>query len=152
MQWHAYVLREGEADAPRGLKDALRRANAAAEVFLAEFKAGRTGYEIQASAMAKATAAGLRPLIYSHPLGFHGHAAGCVMEARPPEQAPEGSRVQMEYPLSMDTVYAIEFSSTTGVPEWEGQDVVLSYEETAAFVADGCRFLDGHQTALILIR
>jgi len=152
MQWHAYVLREGEADAPRGLKDALRRANSAAEVFLAEFKAGRTGYEVQASAMAKAAAAGLRPLIYSHPLGFHGHAAGCVMEARPPEQAPEGSRVQMEYPLSIDTVYAVEFSSTTSVPEWEGQDVVLSYEETAAFTADGCRFLDGRQTALILIR
>jgi len=152
MQWHAYVLRTGEADAPDGLKEALLRARGTAEIFMAEFQAGRTGFEIQAAAMAKAKAAGLRPLLYSHPLGFHGHAAGCIMEARPPEQAPEGSRVQMEYPLYPDTVYAIEFSSTTSVPEWGGQDVAISYEETAAFTAEGCRFLDGCQTAFLLMR
>ena len=152
MQWHAYVLREGEMDAPLGFKDALKRANGVAEVFMAEFKAGRTGYEIMTSAMSKASAAGLRPLLYTHPLGFHGHAAGCEIEARPPEQAPEGSRAWMEYPLFTDTVYAIEFSSTTSVPEWDGQDVAISFEETAAFRADGCRFLDGHQVELILIR
>lgn len=49
MQWHAYVLREGESDAPQGLKNALRRAVAAAEVFMAEFLPGRTGYEIVTS-------------------------------------------------------------------------------------------------------
>ena len=152
MQWHAYVLREGEMAAPLGFKEALKRANGVAEVFMAEFKAGRTGYEIMTSAMSKASAAGLRPLLYTHPLGFHGHAAGCEIEARPPEQAPEGSRAWMEYPLFADTVYAIEFSSTTSVPEWDGQDVAISFEETAAFRADGCRFLDGHQVELILIR
>ncbi len=152
MQWHAYVLREGEADAPQGLKNALSRAVTVADILRGEFRTGRTGFEIQASAMAKAAAAGLRPLLYSHPLGFHGHAAGCVMEARPADQAPEGSRVQMDYPLFPDTVYAIEFSATTSVPDWDGQDVAVSYEETAAFTAEGCRFLDGHQTELILIR
>jgi hypothetical protein len=152
MQWHAYVLREGESDAPQGLKNALNRAVSVAGVFMAEFQTGRTGYEIVTTTMAKAGAAGLRPLIYSHPLGTHGHAAGCVMEARPPEHAPEGTRAQMAYPLFPDTVYAIEFSSTTSVPEWDGQDVSISYEEDAAFRADGCRFLDGQQTELILIR
>jgi len=152
MQWHAYVLREGEIDAPQGLKAALKRAVGVAEVFMGEFKAGRTGYDIVTSAMAKASAAGLRPLIYSHPIGLNGHAAGCVMEARPLEQAPEGSRAQMEYPLFPDTVYAIEFSSKTSVPEWDGQDVSISYEENAAYRADGCRFLDGQQMELILIR
>lgn len=152
MQWHAYVLREGETAAPQGLRDSLKRANDTAEVFLAEFKAGRTGREIVGAAMAKASAAGLRPLIYSHPIGFHGHGAGCIMEARPTEQAPEGSQSQMEYPLYLDTAYALEFSSTTSVPEWDGQDVTISFEETVAFRADGCRFLDGHQNELILIR
>lgn len=152
MQWHAYVLREGEEDAPQGLKEALSRAVAVAEVFMGEFKTGRTGYEVTASTMSKAGAAGLRPLIYSHPIGYFGHSAGCTMEARPPQQAPEGSRVWMDYPLYPDTCYAIEFSSTTGVPEWGGQDVVISYEETAAYTARGCRFLDGHQTSYCLIR
>jgi Xaa-Pro aminopeptidase len=152
MQWHAYVLREGETVAPAGLTDALRRAVEVARIFRAEFHEGRTGAEITAAAMAKASEAGLRPLLYSHPLGLYGHSAGCVMEARPPEQAPEGTALWMEYPLFADTVYAVEFSSTSAVPEWGGRDVVISYEETAAFTGLGCRFLDGQQTELILIR
>ncbi len=152
MQWHAYVLREGESDAPEGLKKALSRAVSVAEVFLGEFKAGRTGLEIEAATMSKAGAAGLRPLIYSHPIGYFGHSAGCVMEARPRSQAPEGSQAWMEYPLYPDTCYAIEFSSTTEVPEWEGQDVVISYEDTGVFTAQGAKFLDGNQSRFYLIR
>jgi Xaa-Pro aminopeptidase len=152
MQWHAYVCRIGEKDAPDGLKEALRRANRVAEIFMAEFRFGRTGNTITDSAMAKAEAEGLRPLIYSHPLGVHGHAAGCQMDARPLERAPEGVRIEMDYPLFYNTVYAIEFSSTTSVPEWGGQDVRIGYEEDGVFTRDGCRFIDGHQTEYLLIR
>jgi Xaa-Pro aminopeptidase len=152
MQWQAYVLQPGEADAPRGLKDALDRANALADIFLAEFQAGRTGLQIVESAMKKGEAAGLRPLIYSHPLGFHGHGAGCTMDARPRGSLPEGMQERMAYPLRPDTAYAIEFSSTTAVPEWGGQDVTVAYEETALFTAEGCRFAAGRQEKLLLIR
>jgi Xaa-Pro aminopeptidase len=152
MQWQAYVLRPGQVDAPQGLKDALNRANALADVFLAEFKAGRTGLEIVESAMKKAETAGWRPLIYSHPLGFHGHAAGCTMDARPAGSAPEGMLDRMAYPLHLDTAYAIEFSSTTALPEWGGQDVRIAYEETALFTRDGCRFANGRQEKLLLIK
>jgi len=152
MQWQAYVCKIGEEDAPEGLKNALRRANRVAEVFMNEFRAGRTGNEITDSAMKKAEAEGLRPLIYSHPVGFNGHAAGCPMDARPPERAPEGIRIQMEYPLHYNTVYAIEFSSTTSVPEWDNQDVRIGYEETGVYTKDGCKFIDGHQIKLYLIK
>ena len=152
MQWSAYVLRIGETDAPAGLKTALSRAVRLAEVFMGEFQAGRTGNEIVDAAMTKGAAEGLRPLIYSHPLGFYGHAAGPPMEARPLDQAPENSRLRGEYPLHLNTVYAIEFSATTAVPEWDNEDVRIGFEEDAAFTAAGCRFIDGHQTALLLIR
>jgi Xaa-Pro aminopeptidase len=152
MQLQAYVCRHGEIDAPEGLKNALERANQVAEIFMNEFKAGRSGKEITDSAMEKATAAGLRPLIYSHPLGVHGHAAGCSMDARPVEQAPEGIRKEMKYPLYPNTCYAIEFSSTTGVPEWGGQDVRIGFEEDGLFTSKGCRFIDGHQTKFFLIK
>lgn len=152
MQWQAYVCKIGEEDAPEGLKNALRRANRVAEVFMNEFRAGRTGNQITDSAMKKAEAEGLRPLIYSHPVGFNGHAAGCPMDARPPERAPEGIRIQMEYPLHYNTVYAIEFSSTTIVPEWDNQDVRIGYEETGVYTKDGCKFIDGHQIKLYLIK
>lgn len=152
MQWQAYVCKIGEDDAPQGLKNALRRANKVAEIFMNEFKAGRSGNDIVRSAMRKAEEKGLRPLIYSHPVGFKGHAAGPPMDARPPERAPEGVRARMEYPLHYNTVYAIEFSSTTSIPEWDNQDVRIGYEETGVFTKKGCAFLDGHQTKFYLIK
>ena len=152
MQWHAYVCKIGENDAPEGLKEALKRANGMAKIFMNEFKLGRTGNEIKNSAMKKATEEGLRPLIYTHPLGLHGHAAGPPMEARPPGKAPEGTQARMEYPLYYNTVYSIEFSSTSSVPEWDNQDVRIAYEEDAVFTKKGCTFIDGHQTIFYLIK
>jgi len=152
MQLQAYVCRIGEDDVPQGLKEALRRANRVAEIFMNEFKAGRSGNEIVEAAMKKAEAEGLRPLIYSHPVGIHGHAAGPPMDARSPEAAPEGNRIRAEYPLYANTVYSIEFSSTTSVPEWDSQDVRIGYEEDAIFTVEGCRFIDGHQVKFYLIK
>jgi hypothetical protein len=102
--------------------------------------------------MRKADAEGLRPLIYTHPIGFHGHGAGCQMDARPLERAPEGIEKQMEYPLYYDTVYAIELSSTTSIPEWDGQDVRIGFEENGVFTKEGCTWVDGHQIELLLIK
>lgn len=152
MQWQAYVCRIGEEDAPEGLKEALRRANRVGEVFMHEFVHGRTGKEITLNAMRKAEAEGLRPLIYSHPVGFHGHGAGCQLDARPLGRAPEGIEKQMDYPLHYDTVYAIEFSSTTSVPEWDGQDVRIGFEENGVFTREGCKWVDGHQIEMLLIK
>jgi Xaa-Pro aminopeptidase len=152
MQWQAYVCRIGEDGAPEGIKNALKRANRVAEIFMKEFQSGRTGKEITDSAMEKAEAEGLKPLIYSHPIGFHGHGAGCQMDARPLGRAPEGIERQMEYHLHYNTVYAIEFSSTTNVPEWDNQDVRIGFEENGVFTETGCHWVDGHQQKLYIIK
>jgi len=152
MQWQAYVCRIGEEDAPEGLKEALRRTNKLGDIFRGEFKTGRSGNDIVWSAMKKAEDEGLRPLIYSHPLGFHGHAAGPPMDARPPERAPEGVELCGKYPLYPNTCYAIEYSCTTSIPEWDNQDVRIGFEETGVFTEKGCRFIDGHQTKFYLIK
>jgi Xaa-Pro aminopeptidase len=152
MQWQAYVCHIGEEDAPEGIKEALRRANRLGEIFMAEFQAGRSGNAIVKSAMEKGEAEGLRPLIYSHPLGLHGHAAGPPMDARPLGQAPEGIELRGDYPLYPDTCYAIEYSSTSSIPEWEGQDVRIGFEESGVYTEDGCKFIDGHQVKFYLIK
>lgn len=152
MQWQAYVLRLGESDAPAGLKNALTRANRVADILMGEFVEGRTGREIADTAMAKAETAGLRPLIYSHPIGFHGHGAGCFIDTRPENRIDENNPLRKYYPLHPDTAYAIELSSTTSVPEWGGKDVRIGYEETAVFTGGACRFADGRQTELLIIR
>ena len=152
MQLHAYVLKPGETDAPGGLKRALDRANRLADIFMGGFRTGRTGNEIVASAMEKGEAEGLRPLIYSHPLGPYGHGPGCTADARPAEEAPEDIKERGNYPLFPNTVFAIEFSATTAVSEWDNQDVRTGYEEDGMFDGSACRFIDGRQTELFIIR
>ena len=152
MQWQAYVCHLGEEDAPVGVKEALQRANKLGDIFRAEFETGRSGNEIVRTAMEKGEAAGLRPLIYSHPLGIHGHAAGPPMDARPLGRRPEGSELRGEYPLYPNTCYAIEYSSTSSIPEWDGQDVRIGWEESGCYTEKGAEFVDGHQTKLYLIR
>jgi len=152
MQWSAYVLQTGETDAPQGLKVALANANRVADILMAEFLEGRTGNEVVDAAMKKGEAEGLRPLIYTHPIGVYGHAAGPPIDARAPESAPEGSRLRGEYPLYLNTMHSIEFSATSKVPEWDGQDVRIGYEDDAIFTTEGCAFADGRQKALLLIR
>jgi hypothetical protein len=152
MQWEAYVLRHGESDAPRGIKEAMTRAGRVADILMGEFKEGRTGNEIARSAHEKAEAEGLRPTLYTHPLGIHVHAAGPPMESRAKGVAPEGFEIRGEYPLNPNTAYAIEFQSLYSLPEWGGQDIRLGFEEDAVFTKDGVRFIDGHQETLYLIR
>ena len=152
MQWQAYVLRTGETDVPAGIQKALDNANRMADIFMAEFQEGRTGAEIRDITMEKLEEEGLNGLIYTHPLGFYGHAAGCTPDARDPDRIDEGNPPKWDYPLYLNTVYAIEFSCTTPVPEWGGQDLRIGYEEDAAFTQKGCRFIDGRQREFLIIK
>jgi Xaa-Pro aminopeptidase len=149
IQESAYVLREGESDAPKGLRDALAKGNRLQDILMGEFKEKRTGNEILASALAKARSEGLDPKIYSHPIGYNGHAAGTRI-GLPDMQA--GVPGMGEYPLYPNTCFAIELSVRVAVPEWGGQEIQMALEEDAAFTSAGIRFLDGRQTKLMLIK
>jgi len=52
-QHHAYILRKGETDVPEGIKQALRNSNRLQDIFMSEFKEGRTGNEITRAAFSK---------------------------------------------------------------------------------------------------
>ncbi len=43
---------------------------------MAQMQVGRMGNEVLAAVRQQAIAEGLIPCVYSHPLGYHGHAAG----------------------------------------------------------------------------
>jgi Xaa-Pro aminopeptidase len=148
-QQMAYVLKEGEEDAPQGLKDALAQGNRLQDILLAEMKEGLTGNEILAAALKKAKDEGLRPSIYTHPLGVHGHAAGPTIGLWDMQGGVPGAG---DYPLWNDTVYSIELNVRAAVPEWGPQDVQIALEQDAAFMKAGARFLDQRQTKLHLIR
>jgi Xaa-Pro aminopeptidase len=148
-QQNAYVCRIGENDAPEGLKEALRRGNRLQDIVMAEHRVGRTGNEVLRSSLEKAKAEGLNPSVYCHPLGVHGHAAGFVVGLW---DRQDGVPVRGDYPLYFNTCYAIEMNNKYKVPEWDGMEVQMGLEEGGVFTEDGCRFIDGRQTRLFLIK
>jgi Xaa-Pro aminopeptidase len=145
----AYVLGPGESDAPRGLKAALAQGNRLQDILLAEMKEGLTGNQVLAAALKRAKDEGLRPSIYTHPLGVHGHAAGPTIGLWDKQGGVPGPG---DYPLFFDTVYSIELNVLAAVPEWGGQDVQIALEQDAAFTRSGAFFLDKRQTELIVIK
>jgi Xaa-Pro aminopeptidase len=148
-QQHAYVLKEGEVDAPLGLKDALAQGNKLQDILLSEFREGRTGNEVLSAALAKAKSEGLKPSIYTHPLGTHGHAAGPTIGLWDRQNGVPGAG---DYPLFYDTVYSIELNAKANVPEWDNQEVTIALEQDAAFTKKGTYFLDERQTKFFLIK
>ena len=96
IQHLAYVLREGERDAPAGLKQALARSNRMQDILIEEIRPGRTGNEILASSRARLAKEGIDGTIYSHPIGLHGHGAGPLIglwdyqEGVPGPRRPQG--------------------------------------------------------------
>jgi Xaa-Pro aminopeptidase len=144
-----YVLKEGETDAPKGLEDGLAQGNRLQDIEIAEMKAGRTGNQVLTAALARAKAEGLRPSIYTHPLGVHGHAAGTNIGMWDMQGGVPGVG---DFPFSNDTVHSIELNVTATVPEWGNQDVRIPIEQDAVLTGAGVKFLDGRQTALRLIR
>ena len=145
----AYVLREGETDVPKGLKEGLAQGNRLQDILVAEFREGRSGNEILSAALKKAKESGLRPSIYTHPLGVHGHAAGPTIGLWDRQDGVPGAG---DYPLFTETCYSIELNIMAAVPEWDGQDVQFALEQDAAFEPHGARFLDVRQTNFLLIR
>lgn len=148
-QQHAYVLHPGETDAPAGLRRALAEGNRVQDILVQEMRPGLTGNQVLAAALKKAKDEGLRTSIYSHPLGFHGHAAGPTIGLWDRQDGVPGAG---DYPLYIDTCYSIELNVKSSVPEWGGQDVQIALEQDAALTAARVVFLDQRQTSLHLIR
>ncbi len=145
----AYVLKPEETEAPDFLVKALEAGNKVQDFLTANLIEGRTGNEILAKSLADARAAGFKPVIYTHPLGFYGHSAGTTIgmwDAQEGVMKDDGEK----YPLRPNTVYAIELNTTVTIPEWK-QDIRVMLEEAGFFGEQGFRYVKGRQTKLLLL-
>ncbi len=145
----AYVLKPGETAPPAFLVDALQQGNRVQDHLTDRMKAGLTGNEILAKALEAGRAEGLRPAIYTHPLGSYGHSAGTTIgmwDSQGGVMKDDGEN----YPLNPDTVYAIELNTTVYLPEWK-RDIRIMLEEAGFYGKDGFRYVNGSQTELLLI-
>ena len=91
--------------------------------------------------------AGLRPQIYTHPLGLYGHSAGTTFGMWDAQEGIPGSG---EHPLYENTTYAIELNAKVYIEQWR-KDVRIMLEEPGYFGSEGFRYINGRQTNLILI-
>ena len=147
-QQHAYVLKEGERNVPEGLVQALAVGNRLQDILMEEYVAGRSGNGILAATRERAIAEGIEPQIYTHPLGYHGHAAGPLIGLWDQQQGVPG---QGDYELFPRTVWSIELNAQVSLDEWGGQKVRIMLEEDAYFSGEKVEFIDGRQTSLIVI-
>ncbi len=144
-----YVLRSGEADVPAGLKRALAIGNRWQDLLTAEMATGRTGNEILAAALAAAGAEGIVSSVYTHPIGFFGHAPGPTIGM----WDNQGSTpIRGDWPVHANTAYAIEGNVKVEVPGWNGGWVQIKLEQSAAFDGEKVIYLAGRQTRWHVVR
>ena len=145
----AYVLKPEEKKAPDFLINGLKDGNRVQDFLTKNMIKGRTGNQILAKSLSEAKAAGLRPAIYTHPLGLYGHSAGTTIgmwDSQGGVMKDDGEN----YPLNPNTVYAIELNTTITIPEWK-RDIRIMLEEAGFYGEDGFRYVNGRQTKLLLI-
>ncbi|MBS11897.1 MAG: Xaa-Pro aminopeptidase [Gemmatimonadetes bacterium] len=144
----AYVLREGETEAPAGLRAGIKESNRLQDIFTSTWEFGKSGNEILAAALSKAHETGIsNPKIYSHSLGHYLHEPGPLM-GLPWEQDDIPGRGDVI--MHPDTVYVVELSTELDVPEWSSS-VRFMLEQDTAITTDGVSYLAGRQTNFHLI-
>jgi len=147
IQQHAYVLRPGEIEAPAYLKKAFATSNRLQDILTSQFKTGITGNNILKAAREQAIKEGIKPSIYTHPLGLHGHAAGPTIGLWDKQEGVPGSG---DYPVFPHTAYSIELNSSTFIAEW-GKEIRIMLEEDGYFDGQNFRYIAGRQEKLRLI-
>jgi len=144
QQQHFYVLHPEETDAPKYLKEAFQVSNRVQDILTEAFQPGKTGNEILADALAQAEKEGIVASIYTHPIGFHGHAAGPTIGMWDNQNGTPG---RGDYPIYFNTAFSIELNSSSEIEEW-GKIIRIMLEEDGVYTEAGFRYLDGRQEEL----
>ncbi|MFL0683126.1 MAG: M24 family metallopeptidase [Algoriphagus aquaeductus] len=143
----AYVLKPGETEVPKYLQDALAVGNRLQDILTSNYVAGRTGNEILRASRQQMDAEGIRGSIYTHPLGFYGHAAGPTIGMWDNQGNTPGAG---DFPLHANTGYAIELNAVVFVKEWN-KDVRVMLEEGAFFDGEKVTYYNGRQKSILAI-
>ncbi|MBY0479305.1 MAG: aminopeptidase P family protein [Chitinophagaceae bacterium] len=147
VQEHAYVLKPGETEVPKSIRDAFAKANRLQDILTSQFKKDKTGNQILADALAQAKKENIAATIYTHPLGFHGHAAGPTIGLWDQQGGVPGSG---DFPMNYRTAYSIELNAATEIPEWK-KSIRIMLEQDGYFDENGFRYIGGRQKEIYLV-
>jgi len=143
----AYVMKQSDSIIPEFLTKAFKKGNELQDILTKNFTYLDTGNEILINSLNEAKVEGLRPSIYTHPLGSYGHSSGPTIGMWDSQQGVIGAG---DYPLNYNTVYAIELNITTFITEWN-RDIKIMLEEAGFFGKNGFRYVNNRQTKIIEI-
>jgi Xaa-Pro aminopeptidase len=143
-QQHAYVLMDDETEVPNFLKEAFIKGNRVQDILTSNMKVGLTGNQILANSLNQGKEEGLRPSIYTHPLGKYGHSAGTTIGMW---DSQNGVPFNGDYPLKKNTAYAIELNTTVFIKEWN-KDIRIMLEEAGFFGDNTFKYVNDRQTAI----
>jgi hypothetical protein len=140
-------LRPGETEAPADLQAALARGNRLQDILTGNFAPGRSGNDILKRSLDQAKREGIDASIYTHPIGYHGHAAGPAIGMWDQQDGVPGTG---DYPLYANTAHSIELYAESRVDSW-GKNVRIKLEEDAFFDGEKTWYIDGRQKSLHLV-
>jgi len=143
-QQHAYVLKDNETMVPQYLAAAFKKGNRLQDILTTNMKEGKTGNEILLSSLKTAKKEGLRPSIYTHPLGKYGHSAGTTIGMW---DSQGGVPFNGDYSLHNNTVYAIELNVTVSILEWQ-KDIRIMLEEAGFYGDNFFEYVNQRQTEI----
>ncbi len=146
-QQHAYVLKFEEKEVPDFLKDAFKKGNRVQDILTSNFKIGRSGNEILKATLNQCKSEGLKGVIYTHPIGYHGHAAGPTIGLWDQQGGVPGKG---DYPLYPNTAHSIELNAGVYLDEWD-KEIRIMLEEDAFFDGKKVHYIDGRQTQIMTI-
>ncbi len=142
-QQNAYILRDDEENVPDYMKLALEEGNRLQDILTSNFRAGRSGNDILARSLQQAREEGLNPIIYTHPIGLHGHAAGTTIGMWDQQDGVPGTG---DYLMQPNTAYSIELNALVDVPEWGDEPLPMKLEEDGFFTGDSFSYIQPRQT------
>ena len=144
-----YVLRPGETDVSPGMKTALRNGNITQDAINKTARPGMTGREATIAAIKQLEGVDFLPSLYSHAIGYQGHAVGPGINARNMVLGPAPARDSV---LRLGSYRSIELSATTAIPEWKGEKLLIPFEDDAYLTENGYEWFRPPQTKWYLIK
>jgi hypothetical protein len=144
----AYCLKEDENEPPQGLVEAFKRGMAFQDIVCQKFKTGKTGNRVFTESIEAAKQIGLKPMLYTHPIGFHGHGAGPTIGMFDDQNEIP---VRGDLKIYPNTCYALELNVKELIPEW-GFETGIYLEQTVGFNGEKVIFFDDRQKEFLIIK
>lgn len=141
QQQHFYVLKPNETAVPSSIKIAFDAANRLQNILTEQFSLTKSGNEILLNSLNQAKKENITASIYTHPIGFHGHAAGPTIGMWDQQNGVAGAGDYIVYP---NTAYSIELNAASEIPEW-GKVIRIMLEEDGWYDGKKFEYFDGRQ-------